>query len=71
MVSVGAVTGGRTAGTTAATAAEQQRSQSTATAVNDANAALCTDLTAYGTAVKDLAALDPTTATEAGYTSAG
>jgi len=71
MVSVGAATGGRTAATTAATAAEQQRSQRTDTAVKDANAAFCTDLTAYGTAVKDLAALDPRTATKADYTSAG
>ncbi len=43
---------------------------STVTQVKNANAAFCTDLTAYGTAVKDLAALDPTTATKADYQSA-
>ena len=43
---------------------------STVTAVQNANAAFCTDLTAYGTAVKDLAALDPATATKADYSSA-
>ena len=31
--------------------------------VAEANAAFCEDLTAYGTAVGDLAALDPATAT--------
>ena len=44
--------------------------KSTVTEVKNANAAFCGDLTAYGTAVKDLAALDPTTATKADYTSA-
>jgi hypothetical protein len=44
--------------------------KSTVTEVKNANAAFCTDLTAYATAVNDLAALDPATATKADYTSA-
>jgi len=43
---------------------------STASDVKNANAAFCQDLTAYGTAVQALAALDPTTSTKADYTSA-
>ncbi len=43
---------------------------SSVTAVQTANAAFCTDLTAYGAAIKSLAALDPTTATKADYTTA-
>ena len=38
--------------------------------VKDANAAFCSDLAAYGTDVKALAALDPTTATKADYSAA-
>lgn len=38
--------------------------------VADANAAFCDDLAAYGTAVGDLAALDPATATKDDYDSA-
>ena len=43
---------------------------STVSAVQSANAAFCSDLAAYGTAVKGLADLDPTTATKADYTTA-
>jgi len=43
---------------------------STVTDVQNANAAFCTDLAAYGTAVKGLADLDPATATKADYTAA-
>ena len=42
----------------------------TADDVQDANAAFCSDLTVYGTAVKGLADLDPTTATKDDYESA-
>ena len=38
--------------------------------VGEANAAFCDDLAAYGTAVADLAALDPATATKSDYDSA-
>ena len=38
--------------------------------VGEANAAFCDDLATYGTAVADLAALDPATATKSDYDSA-
>ena len=57
-------------GVSALAACGSDDKDSTVTAVKNANAAFCTDLTAYGTAVKDLAALDPATATKADYTSA-
>ena len=38
--------------------------------VGEANAAFCDDLASYGTAVADLAALDPATATKSDYESA-
>jgi hypothetical protein len=57
-------------GVSALAACGSDDKDSTVTAVKNANAAFCTDLTAYGTAVKDLAALDPATATKADYTAA-
>ena len=57
-------------GVSALAACGSDDENSTVTAVKNANAEFCTDLTAYGTAVKDLAALDPATATKADYTSA-
>jgi len=55
-------------GMTAFAACGDDDDDSSATAVQNANAEFCTDLTAYATALTNLAALDPTTATKADYT---
>ena len=55
---------------TALAACGDDDDDSSAAAVQNANAAFCTDLTAYAAALTSLAALEPETATKADYTTA-